>query len=865
MCLRCDRDHVLDSASSDVRDMGARGPRPFALPGAEPRYARDRTIKVRHMRIEVALDFEKKRIDGAVTHTFSALNDGLARVVFDAVELEIKAAAVATPDGPGEALAFSADGERVAIELPRALAAGEEISVRIAYGGAPRRGLYFVGPDADYPEKPRQAWTQGQDEDSRYWFPCYDYPNEKATSEVIATVPESMFALSNGRLVGVERDERRGTKTYAWSFGTPHVAYLVTLAAGEFDADEVDVDGIPVQYYVPRGRFQDIPRAFARTPAMIRHFSEVTGVKYPYEKYAQVCVADFIFGGMENTSATTLTDAALHDERSHEDQRNDALIAHELAHQWFGDLITCKDWSQGWLNEGFATYFENVWREKDEGWDAARYNFSQEAEAYFAEDAGSYRRPIVTRVYKDAIEVFDRHLYEKGGLVLDMLRNELGDALFWKGIRHYTRSNAGRNVVTADLAQAFEEATGRNIEWFLDQWVFRGGHPELDVSYEWDEDEKIAKVTVKQKQKLDEVTPLFRATITVGFRLPDGGAYEERVELKPEKEQAFHFRLAAKPVSVRFDPGDRLLKKLTMKLGDDMLKALLGDEDAMLRIRAAKALGEKASPAAVAALRARLLEEKEWFVAGEIAKALGEVRGEAARDALIEALAVVKHPKARRGVVEALGEFREDEKAAAALIEVAAGDVSYVVEGEAAKSLGKTRSPRAFETIVRVLERKSQNDVIQQKALEGLQELRDERGIEVCERFAAYGAPALSRGQAIMALGRLGKEFPDRREHVRDVLERLLDDPWFRAQVAAPKALETLGDPAAIGALERARARALDGRVRRRAADAIRKLEKGKSREEEVKHLRDDVDKLKDENRALRDRIEKLEKLLAKA
>lgn len=851
MCLRCD--------DNDIRDIGARGPRPFALPGTEPRWARDRVVKVLHIKLEVALDFERRRIEGTATHTVAALNDGCRRIAFDAVELEIRGVTTAT----GERLAFSADGETVAVELPRPLRAGEEIGIRIEYAGSPRRGLYFVGPDEKYPHKPRQAWSQGQDEDSRYWFPCYDYPNEKSTSEVIATVPESMFALSNGRLVGVERDERRGTRTYFWSLATPHVAYLITLVAGEFDADETEVDGVPVQYYVPRGRQADIERAFGRTPAMIRHFAEVTACPYPYEKYAQVCVADFIFGGMENTSATTLTDAALHDARSHEDQKNDSLIAHELAHQWFGDLLTCRDWSHGWLNEGFATFFEQVWREKDEGYHAARYGFAQEAESYFDEDQKSYRRPIVTRHYRDPIEVFDKHLYEKGALVLDMLRSELGPELFWKAVRHYVKKHRGENVTTADFAKAIEEATGRNVEWFLEQWVFRGGHPELAVDYEWDADERLAKLRVKQTQKEDEATPLFRATVEVGFKLEDGGSVIEKIELRGKREETFFFKLASKPVSVRFDPGDRLLKKLEMKLGEDLLLELLRDEDAMLRIRAARALGKKASPAAVRALGVRLREEPEWFVRAEIAKALGEVRSEAALDTLIDGLAATRHPKARRGIVEALGEFR-DERAADVLLAVLAGDVSYVVEGEAAKSLGKTRSPRALAAIEKALERKSQNDVIQQKALEGLAELRDPRGIPICERFAAYGAPALSRAHAVLALGKLGKEHPEKRDHVRDVLEHLLDDPWFRARVQVPKALETLGDAAAIPALERARARDLDGRVRRRAADAIRKLEKGKSQDEETRRLRDDLEKVREENRELRDRLEKLEKRVGK-
>jgi aminopeptidase N len=857
MCFRCTDD---DALAADVRDAGARGPRPFALPGAEPRYARDRVARVKHVRLDVALDFERRRIDGTATTTLAAITDGLASITLDAVELEVREAT----DGAGARLEFSHDGERLVVRFARPLAAGEEAVLRIAYGGAPRRGLYFVRPDAHYPAKAVHAWTQGQDEDSRYWFPCYDYPNEKFTSEVAATVPARMFALSNGRLLSTTEDPARGTKTYHWSSGTPHVAYLVTLVAGEFESREEEVDGVPLQFYVPRGRAGDIDRSFAKTGAMVRHFQWVTGRRYPYEKYAQICVGDFIFGGMENTSATTLTDQTLHDAKAHEDQPSDSLVAHELAHQWFGDLLTCKDWSHGWLNEGFATYFESLWKEKDAGWDEMRWYLSREAETYFEEDSGSYRRPIVTRVYKDPIEVFDRHLYEKGGLVLDMLRFVLGDEPFWASVRHYVKQNEGRTVVTADLARAVEEATGRNVEWFLDQWVFRGGHPELEVSSDWDDEKKLAKVVVKQTQKEDEVTPLFRTPVELGFIAADGAHVMRRVELEAKREQAFYFALPAKPRALRFDPGDRVLKKLTLKNGEDQLRELLArDPDAMIRCRAARALGEKGSAAAVEALARAAREDAAWMVRGEAARALGVVRSERARDALISALEGEAHVKARRALVEALGEFREEEAAgpiAAALEKVLGGDRSYLVEHEAARSLGRVRSPRALAALTGpAFERRSHADVLQTGIAAGLGELRDARGIEWLRKLARYGAPPAARGAAIAALGKLGRAFPDRREEVRDVLENLLDDPWFRAQVAVPGALGALGDAAAIGPLERARDRALDGRVRRRASEAIRRLAKGKHREEEVKQLRDDLDKLREENGKLRDRLDKLE------
>ena len=327
----------------------------FSLPGAEPRYAPDRTVDVTHILLDLTLDIEERRMDGICTLSFTVISGESSTVELDAAEMEIRQ--VEDPDG--NPLDFEHIGEKLKIFPIEPYDKGESSSLSIHYlVQEPRLGLYFVLPDEEYPDRPVQAWTQGQDNDSRYWFPCFDYPNEKATSETIITVDERFFALSNGKLLETAHDTSSGTRTYHWKQSIPHVSYLISIVAGEFVEHAGEYDGIPVSYYVPPGREEDGERAFGKTPDMIRFFSEKLEFPYPYEKYAQIAVEDFVFGGMENTTATTQTARTLHDERAHLDYESEPLVAHELAHQWFGNLVTCKDWSHAWLNEGFATYLE---------------------------------------------------------------------------------------------------------------------------------------------------------------------------------------------------------------------------------------------------------------------------------------------------------------------------------------------------------------------------------------------------------------------------------------------------------------------------------------------------------------------------
>ncbi|RMH41929.1 MAG: peptidase M1 [Deltaproteobacteria bacterium] len=826
--------------------------RDFALPGTPHRYARDRAFDIRHYRIGVRLDVPNRAIDATCAIDAAPIATARRWLELDAVELDVRAVRAG-----GRALDFRNDGRTLRVDLGEPAAPGQPFCVDIDYAARPRRGLYFVGPDDGYPNKPAQVWTQGQDQDSRYWFPCFDQPHEKATSEVIATVPRGWFALSNGALV--DRRSDGDGDTFHWRFDVPHSCYLITLAAGDFAEIDDECDGIAVRYYVQRGREDDCRRALSRTPEMVRLFSDRFGVRYPYASYSQVFVADFIFGGMENTTATTLTDTVLYDERAALDFDVDALVAHELAHQWFGDLLTCRDWGQGWLNEGFATYAEYVWREHAEGRDAAALELDEWAEQYFREDASRYRRPIATNVYDEPIDVFDHHLYEKGGRVLHMLRQVLGDDAFWASIAHYLRKHQTSAVETRDLARAIEDATGRVLDWFFDQWVLAGaGHPELKVAHRWDADARVAEVVVDQTHKTDDKTPLFRLPTRVRFRV-DGRDIDFDVEVS-ERRHTFYFALAAEPAQAIFDPGRHLLAKIDEdKPLPAWIDQLAAATEGIDRIAAARRLGKLGGHQAEAALIDALDADPFWGVRAAAADALGALRTPTARDALIRAADATQHPKARRGVVRALGAFRRDEAAAEALARIVeTGDPSYFVEAEACLALGKTRSPRAPAVLRAALARDSFRDVIRQHAYRGLAEANDDTALDLLLAGTDYGRDPHGRRAAIGAAAQLAAGRRDRdARRVRERAEELLADRDFRVQAAAVEAVATLADPASIPALRDLADRDLDGRLKRRAREIIRDIEEGRAAGERVDALASAVDELRADLAALRARVDR--------
>jgi aminopeptidase N len=487
---------------------------------------------------------------------------------------------------------------------------------------------------------------------------------------------------------------------------------------------------------------------------------------------------------------------------------------------------------------------------------------------YVEEDAERYRRPIVCNLFRDPIELFDRHLYEKGGAVLHMLRGELGWDRLKRSLKRYVSENAQRNVETIDLVRAIEAETGRNTRRFFAQWVERAGHPQIETSYAWDGDEKIARVTVQQTQPVDEENPAYVFDVELGFvaELPDAirtdfgdGPLpgETRVRLTVDaKSRTFSVPLDREPALVRVDPSGWILSSWTSALGTDLHAAgLRADPAPLARIRAAKALGKDGNRVAREALAHALAHDPFWGVGVEVAVALGKSRGPSARAALLQN-AGHPHPKVRRAVAEALGNWR-DEEVAGALLRLR-DDPSYFVSGSALHALGKTRDSRAFDVLVAGLATPSWGETIAAGATRGLGALADERALPILEDALRVGQPEALRRAAVGAIAQLGTLVDTTRTRAVEAVERALTDPAHLVRVSAFTAAEKIGDARLLPTLDRLAAAESDGRLRRDAAEAAIRVREEQSKPAELAELREEVARLRAESQTLRERLDEL-------
>ncbi len=871
----------------------------WTLKEESAKYAPDRTCDVTHLKIEVKPDLPKKRIEATATLSLEAAYGPFLSIGLDAVDLEIDS----IRDSRGRDLDYTYLQNKLVVRFPKPVKEREDLVIEYRKEG-PRRGLYFWGPTSWAPKREWQMWSQGEDEEARHWIPCHDAPNEKMTTEMVVTVPSKYTAISNGSL---QSSTRKGRNT-VWHYleSVPHTSYLISLVIGVFNKIEDDLDGLPVEYFVEPGREEEAERSFGKTPAMIQYFAELLECPFPYEKYAQVVVRHFIFGGMENTSATTQTDGTLHDKKAALDVSSDSLVSHELAHQWFGDLLTCKHWAHAWLNEGFATYFECLWREHAESFEEFEQNLIEDADDYFDE---GYLRAIVNHKFAYPIQLFDNHLYPKGGWVLHMLRRHVGDDLFWKALRLYVRRHAASTVETIDLMRAFEDATGKNLEAFFHQWLFSPGHPELETSFSWKSEDSVLEIKVKQTQSTKDGTPVFKIPVEVEARLKDAegrarsargkkasghkaadaklddakttGARTADVKATDAKaadakiirrvfdmtmaEQTFYLELPSEPQRALLDPNARVLATHKLDMPSEWVRAALvgpaRDTRVYARTLLVRQTKKEPSLATVRLLGEVVRKDPFWGVQAEAAEALSKIRTPEARDELLKSMKV-SSAKARRGVMTALGEFVGDESVISALKQkIGQGDTAYHAMTRAYASYGKVAgakgAPLLRKEMQKALKRRDWHDVEALGIARGLVAARDEDAVDDVLALATdpsrYWA---SRLHAFKALAELGSVRPALAPRISEAMEPHLWDEELLLAFSLPSAFGTLGYKGAIPVLERCAESAAVDELRDGCLRAIETITSKDQTGGKVDRLQSEIRRLEEETRTLRERLD---------
>jgi aminopeptidase N len=444
------------------------------------------------------------------------------RLKLDAKGFEIHEITLAGSNGE-RPLDYVYDQRVLEIDLDRLYTREEEFVIEIGYTAKPQelesiigkaitsdQGLYFIDPKNEDPQKPLQVWTQGETTSGSNWFPTIDAPNQRCTQEMLITVPDSLRTLSNGVLV-YSQTNPDSTRTDYWNMDQPHAPYLFMLAIGDYEIIEEEWKGIKLQYYVEPEYKPHAKSIFGRTPLMMEYFSELLDYPFPWSKYAQVVVRDFVTGAMENTTASVFMEDVQSTSRELIDYNWDDIISHELFHQWFGDLVTCESWANITLNEAFATYGEVLWLEHYEGRTAAQYKILEDLEDYINESK-TKKEDLIRFYYENPDDLFDNHSYAKGGLILNLLRSYIGDEAFFGALNHYLRKHAFQSAEVHDLRLAFEWITGEDLNWFFNQWFLSSGHPQLQVNEDYNDSTGVLTVEVWQHQDLD-LHPVFRMPV----------------------------------------------------------------------------------------------------------------------------------------------------------------------------------------------------------------------------------------------------------------------------------------------------------------------------------------------------------------
>jgi len=801
--------------------------------GADNRnWAPDPLVEYRHLRLDLDLvDMERARFEGLATYRIAPIGVPVNGLTLDCAGLEVKW--VRWGEGSplaGREIEYFHDGPKLGIRFAEPLPRGESV-IAIRYSGdRPVQGLIFT-PSVAGTERSPEVHSQGQTESNHHWFPCHDFPNVRVPVDFHITAPKGLAVSGNGALIE-RREAPAGGATgdapadeprelWHWRQEKPIVPYLVAIVAGRFARVplEAPVSGVSMHVWVPPDRVDDVERTFRSTDAMVALFERVFGQKYPWARYDQLVVRNFGAGGMENVAATTLHPGSIFDEIAGDEEDLDGLIAHELCHQWTGDLVTCRTWAHIWLNEGWATYGSALWaaeRDGDDGYFDSIYGNNGVAR----NDRTDGPVPMVSPIYKRPGDTFGRapNPYPKGSSILHMLRERLGDEVFFDGVHRYMAAHAGGLAETDDFRTAMEAASGTSLEWFFDQWCYRPGCPNLKAEVTYDAASRRLRVVVEQTQKIDERTPAFRLSLPIVVETSSGSRTMpwEIQDRRAERE----IELDGPPTMVAIDPRLASLKTIDLVMASDLLIACAqrGPTQAARR-GAIEAISSRNEPAVIEALAQIARDPASWRSSRR--RAIEALAGFATPEALAHLLAIFdageKDPRVRVALVSALEKQPRDD-AAERLERIALHDRSYQCRAAAARGLAAIKAEDRAETLLALTAVPSHQERVRVAAIEALASMQDARGLEPALALAQRGNFDRARPDAIRVLAKLAPKAPDEaRARVIESLVGMLDDPERRSRDAAGDALASLKATEATEKLQWIAANARDPGRRERA------------------------------------------------
>ena len=794
---------------------------------------RKSNFDVLNIDINLELDVKGKFLSGIVTSEITPTVNDLEIIELDAAALNINS----VEDQSGNILKFEYTDNKLKIYTGEKYSPGEKLKVSVNYTCSPQRGMYFIYPSELNPSMPYQVWTQGEDENNRYWLPIYDYPNDKATVSLKVTVDDNFKTLSIGELISSEKSVETGKRTDHWVINKPVSSYLIMIAAGEFNILEKMYGNIPIQSYTDQNiNLDDAEYTFRNVPEMTRYFSEVFQYEYPWNKYAQVVVEDFMHGGMENVTATVLNKNLIYNSSVENEFGTEGTISHELGHQWWGDLITCRSWSEIWLNESFATYSDVLWDEKVYGKNEYDYNLVLYGDAALRFDSISGRYPVWAGYGR-----YTTNVYSKGAVILNTFKYILGDK-FFPSLGSFLKDNEFKEVETTDLINSINKTTGKDYKWMFDQWIWKAGQPEFFVSYDFDENKNEIDLKVKQMQKEDSLTPVFKMPIEVRVKERNNDEVH-KIEIT-EREQTFRLPCTSAPEFVVFDYGNNILDKLFFdKPFDDWKNQLLQSENAVDRIMALRGLerflkpdlSETAGKPVITIDQSETLKlfenilnnDKYWGVRIEAAKILGNNSVINFNiDVLKNSYDIQTNSKVKRQIIKSTGSSRNNMNSDFIIEKIKNEKNDYIV-ADGISSLAICMDKKDIpEFVIPFAERNSHRDVIQRSVIRALDSANidgTDQQIKSVIMNIAFGKDTEGRLRSA-ALNSLAKYARD--SDVKDSALKYLDYNFIYVKNSMLNLLALSGDRSLIPVLNEELINCTNPSIRKYYENALAKLNK---------------------------------------